>query len=122
MSEYRGKITVPGVLDQPVDVEVNLDDEILSINSGGRELGRWDFDEVQLVGRDVGFDLVINGAPGHLDTNDDGRFANELGMHSAPPRLRRLMLANLNESPFYEASAGMETPRRFWRRFRPSTP
>ncbi len=99
MSKYTGRISVPGVVDRPVDVVIDLDDESVSMTSDGRAVGEWDFEDVEVRGRDVGFDLAINGAWGHLDTNDDGGFAIELGLHSAPPRLRRLMLAKLASHP-----------------------
>lgn len=95
MSDYTGRISVPGVIDRPVDVVIHLDSESVSITSEGRTVGEWDFGDLEVRGRDVGFDLSIDGTWGHLDTNDDGGFAIELGLHSAPPRLRRLMLAKL---------------------------
>jgi hypothetical protein len=42
-------------------------------------------------GRDDGLDIVVNGFAGHLRTENDGRFALEIGLRSAPSRLRRLM-------------------------------
>lgn len=95
MPHYTGRITVPGVVDRPLDVDIDLDNEVLSIRSEEGEIGRWDFHALPLRGRDVGFDISIDGEWGHLDTNDDGGFAIDLGLHSAPPRLRRLMLAKL---------------------------
>lgn len=92
MSTYSGKLEMSDVLDRPLDIYLDLDQESLAMCTvDGEELGEWPLGDVQITGRDDGFTFRIHGIPAWVRTNDDGAFATEVGLRWAPPRLRRLM-------------------------------
>ena len=95
MTAFAGRLEVPGVVDHPIGVQVDLDAETISLSAEGNHIGSWELDSIRVLGQDMGFELCINGARGTLRTEDDGEFAIEIGLQWAPPRLRRLMLAKL---------------------------
>jgi hypothetical protein len=95
MSTYTGKLQITGVVDRPLDICLDLDRESLAIRTpGGEEIGAWPLGAVQITGLDDGFSFKIDGTPGWVRTDNDGAFANEIGLRWAPPRLRRLMAVN----------------------------
>jgi hypothetical protein len=98
MGAYEGKLRVPGVVDWPLNVEVDLNDGRLAISAGSEEIGAWDIDDIEVRGLDNGFEVRAEGDVILLSTADDGRFAREIGLQWAPPRLRRLMAAELSGS------------------------
>jgi hypothetical protein len=97
MSVFNGRLHVPGVVDRPMHVKLDLTGESITITAEEGVIGSWRRDEVHLSGLDYGFGIEIAGVPGELVTSDDGAFAIEIGLRSAPPRLRRLMLAKIGE-------------------------
>jgi hypothetical protein len=97
VSVFQGKLTVPGVFDWPLSVDIDVRAETLSISSGGGTIGAWSLEEIELIGHDDGFELHASGDVVRFSTADDGRFAYEVGLQWAPPRLRRLMAAQLHE-------------------------
>ncbi len=98
MGAYKAKLTVPGVFEVPLAVEIDLNEGRMAISTGTGEIGAWDIDDVEVLGRDKGFELRADGDVILFSTIDDGRFAREVGLRWAPPRLRRLMAADLSES------------------------
>ncbi|MGF1667314.1 MAG: hypothetical protein ACFCVC_13700 [Acidimicrobiia bacterium] len=98
MGAYKAKLTVPGVLDWPLAVEIDLNEGRLAISTGTGEIGAWDIDDIEVLGRDNGFELRAEGDVILFSTIDDGRFAREVGLQWAPPRLRRLMAVDLSRS------------------------
>jgi hypothetical protein len=98
MGAYKAKLTVPGVFDWPLAVEIDLNEGRLAISTGTGEIGAWDIDDIEVLGRDDGFELRAEGDVILFSTLDDGRFAREVGLQWAPPRLRRLMAADLSRS------------------------
>lgn len=95
MGRYTGKIQMSGVIDHPLDIYIDLDQETLAMHTtDGSELGDWSLDSVRITGRDDGFTFQLEGWPAWVTTDNDGAFANEVGLRWAPPRLRRLMAAN----------------------------
>ena len=97
MGAYKAKLTVPGVFDWPLAVEIDLNEGRMAISTGTGEIGAWAIDDVEVRGRDDGFELRAEGDVIRFSTVDDGRFATEVGLQWAPPRLRQLMAANLHE-------------------------
>ncbi len=97
MGRFKGWLRLPD--DDPaqaVHVEIDLDDERITIRSeAGVEIGSWSLDEVGVHAEDDGFRLRVEGEHIVLVTEDDGRFALALGMAAGSPRLRRLMGAAL---------------------------
>ncbi len=92
MSTYKGRLQMSGVVDQPLGIYVDLDQESLAMRTwDGEEIGAWPLHDVQITGRDDGFTVKIQGIPAWVRTDDDGGFATEIGLKWAPPRLRRLM-------------------------------
>jgi hypothetical protein len=95
MGTYKAKLTVPDVFDWPLAVEIDLNGGRIAISSSAGEIGSWDIGEVEVRGRDDGFELRADGDLILLSTSDDGRFAHEVNLQWAPPGLRRLMAAHL---------------------------
>ncbi len=98
MGRYQGSLRIRGTADSPLDVEVDLMDETLTIKAASDVLGEWSLGEVGISGRDDGFHMRIDGAEVIIDLTDDVGFALEVGLQSASPRLRRRMGAALSES------------------------
>ena len=95
MGNYRGRLQISGVADRPLEVSLDLDRESLVMRtSDGEEIGSWPLYEVHITGLDDGFAFRIEGTEGWVGTDNDGAFANEIGLRWAPPRLRRLMAVN----------------------------
>jgi hypothetical protein len=116
MGAYKAKLTVPGVFEAPLAVEIDLNEGRMAISTVTGEIGAWDIDDIEVLGRDNGFELRAEGDVILFSTVDDGRFAREVGLQWAPPRLRRLMAADLSESKMspeeppvrvFRASAGL---------------
>ncbi len=104
MSTYTGRLEMTEILDRPLEVYLDLDQESLAMwTVDGEEIGEWPLGTVQITGRDDGFTFKIHGIPAWVRTNDDGAFATEIGLRWAPPRLRRLMAAHARPTERYPA-------------------
>jgi len=80
MGEYKGNLMVPGVVDWPLSVVIELDAESITIGAAGFTIGRWSLDDVEIVGRDQGFELQVDGEHLFVSTTDDGEFARAVGV------------------------------------------
>lgn len=75
-----------------VTVRIQLDDETISlVAANGVEIGTWPLSEVGISSRPDGFHLRIEGEEVVLTTDDDARFALELGITTPTTRLARMM-------------------------------
>jgi hypothetical protein len=81
MGAYKAKLTVPGVFDWPLAVEIDLNEGRMAISTGTGEIGAWNIDDVEVRGREDGFELRAEGDVILFSTVDDGRFAVEVGLH-----------------------------------------
>lgn len=97
MSEFTGRLHIPGVEGSDVAIRVDLDDERIRVESNGVEVGDWALDEVRINAQEDGFHLRAEGDIIVLDISDDARFATSLGLRNAPPILRRRMSALMRE-------------------------
>ncbi|MDH3518500.1 MAG: hypothetical protein OEM66_06205, partial [Acidimicrobiia bacterium] len=97
MGRYQGSLRIRGSSDSPLDVEVDLVEETLTIKAASDVLGEWSLGQIGISGRDDGFHMRIDGAEVVIDLTDDVGFALEVGLHSASPRLRRRMGAAFSE-------------------------
>ena len=48
MGEFKGQMQVPGVVDWPLSVRIELEEEQISIAAAGYEVGTWSLDEVEI--------------------------------------------------------------------------
>ncbi len=97
MAAFEGKLRVQGDVDPPISVEIDLDDERMRISAGEVEIGEWGLEELRISAMLDGFHVRVAGEEMILDVEDDGRFALDLGLKTAPPPLRRRMAALLRE-------------------------
>jgi len=97
MGHYEGSLRLLWEEGSPLQVVLILEDEVLEIHGSGGVIGSWPLSEVAVRGEEDGFRLYIEGEEVILTTEDDGAFALEIGLHAAPPRLRRKMGAALHE-------------------------
>ncbi|MFO7292714.1 MAG: hypothetical protein FWJ92_09020 [Actinomycetes bacterium] len=104
MAAFEGKLRVQGEQDPPISVEIDLDGERMRIQAGEVEIGDWSLEELRISAMLDGFHVRVAGEEMILDVEDDGRFALDLGLKTAPPPLRRRMAALLRE----RANAAME--------------
>jgi hypothetical protein len=109
MGAYKAKLTVPGVFDWPLPVEIDLTQGRLAISTGTGEIGAWNIDDIEVLGRDEGFELRAEGDVIRFTTVDDGHFAREIDLHWAPPRLRRLIAVDLSETSMPPQAAPVRT-------------
>ncbi|MFP3914841.1 MAG: hypothetical protein ACLFWM_08195 [Actinomycetota bacterium] len=101
-TQMTGKVRMADDTAGAVTVQIHLGDETLTLlAAGGTEIGTWPLDEVGISSRPDGFHLRIEGEEVILTTDDDARFALELGITTPTNRLARMM-AKLRD----ETSAG----------------
>lgn len=87
MGEFKGQLQVPGVVDWPLSVTIELEDERICIEAAGYTVGDWPLDEVNIVNRDQGFEVEAAGERFFVLTEDNREFALEVGMRRAMPLL-----------------------------------
>lgn len=97
MGRYQGMLRLAHAADSPVRVELDLEDERVTIRAGSALIGEWSISELGIRGQDDGFHMRAGGDEMIVDLTEDVAFALEIGLHSASPRLRRRMGAAFNE-------------------------
>ncbi len=101
MSEYEAVLRIEGDTEPPINVEVDLTDDHLSLRAGEMELASWERSAIRVSALPDGFHVLADGEALVLDVTEDAKFALELGMRNAHPTLRRRMSALLREDqPF----------------------
>lgn len=109
-TQMTGKVRMAGDNAGGVTVQVHLGDETLTLLApGGTEIGTWPLSDVGISSRPDGFHLRIEGEEVILTTDDDARFALELGITTPTNRLARMM-AKLRDETAARAAEGEETP------------
>lgn len=93
MSRYDGSMRMANAGETPLEVTVDLTEERMLLHSGSSIIGDWSLEELLIRGEDDGFHVRVEGEEVVITTNDDPGLAIELGLQSASPRLRRLMVA-----------------------------
>jgi hypothetical protein len=107
-TQMTGKVRMAGDAAGGVTVQVHLGEETLTLLApGGTEIGTWPLGEVGISSRPDGFHLRIEGEEVILTTDDDARFALELGITTPTNRLARMMAKLRDETA---AGAGEEDP------------
>lgn len=97
MGRYQGMLRLAHSADSPVRVELDLEDELVTIRAGSALIGEWPISELGIRGQDDGFHMRAGGDEMIVDLTEDVAFALEIGLQSASPRLRRRMGAAFNE-------------------------
>jgi len=87
VGEFKGQMQVPGVVDWPLSVKIELEEERISIAAAGYEVGNWSLHEVKIKNRDRGFEVEARGEHFFVSTDDDSEFALEVGMRRAIPNI-----------------------------------
>lgn len=95
MTNYAGNLRIEGDEEPPIRVEVDLDGERMKVFAGEVELGDWALDELRVAALEDGFHFRVEGQELVIDVEDDGRFALDLGLKTAHPKLRQKMSALL---------------------------
>lgn len=97
MSNYAGRLRIEGEEEPPISVDIDLDGERLKVSAGEIELGDWALSELRVAALEDGFHVRVEGHEMVLDVDEDGRFALELGLKSAHPKLRQRMAALIRD-------------------------
>jgi hypothetical protein len=79
MSSFDARLRVPGHNKLPVNVVVDIADEVLSVSTGQRKLGDWPLDSLKFSSRSDGFHVKLDDQEIVLSVDDSARFALELG-------------------------------------------
>lgn len=109
-TELSGKVRMAGDTAGGVTVQVHLGDETLTLLAGGgTEIGTWPLSEVGIASRPDGFHLRIEGEEVILTTDDDARFALELGINTPTNRLARMMAKLRDETAAEAARTAIDT-------------
>jgi hypothetical protein len=61
-------------------VRIELDEERITIAAAGHEVGAWSLDEIEIVNREHGFEILAEDEHLFVSTDDDSGFALEVGM------------------------------------------
>jgi hypothetical protein len=110
MGEFKGQMQVPGVVEWPLSVRIELEGERICIAAAGYEVGNWSLDEVEIKSRDTGFEVHARGESFFVATDDDPEFALEVGMRRAIPNIDRAPTgATILESPVGAPSGSVES-------------
>lgn len=87
MGEFKGQMQVPGVVEWPLSVKIELDEERISIAAAGYEVGNWSLKEVKIKNCNRGFEVQARGEHFFVSTDDDSEFALEVGMRRVIPNI-----------------------------------
>lgn len=91
-TQFTGSVKMAGESADAINVRVHLDDEKIVVSSSdGATIGEWPLGAVGIASRQDGFHLRIEGEEMVLRTEDDARFALELGLATPNNRLARQM-------------------------------
>ena len=93
MGNYSGFLYLGGDDESAVKVEVDLTGERLSVQAGDVEVGDWDLSEIRINALGDGFHVRAEGEEVVLQIDQDGEFAVDLGLRTAPPNLRKKISA-----------------------------
>lgn len=95
MSEYQAMLRMGGESERPMSVEIDLTDDRMRVSAGDVQVADWSRGEFRIQALNDGFHVRAEGEEVVLDIREDGRFALEFGLRTAPPLLRRRMSALL---------------------------
>jgi len=98
MPAYDAQLRLDWTDEPPINVQVNLTDERITLKSGDVEVADWALDEIRVSPMLDGFHIRAEGEEIVLDVTDDARFALDLGLRHAHPMLRRRMSALLRQN------------------------
>ena len=79
MSSFDARLRVPGHDKLPVNVVVDIADEMLSVSTGQGKIGDWPLSTLQFSSRSDGFHVKLDDQEIVLGVDDSARFALELG-------------------------------------------
>lgn len=80
MSLFPARLYIPGQTKLPLNVEVDISEERLSLTAMGRTVADWPLGEVDIEVRPDGFHLEFDNEEIVLSVTDTTGFADELGM------------------------------------------
>ncbi|MDX1469274.1 MAG: hypothetical protein R3258_08025 [Acidimicrobiia bacterium] len=80
MSVYTARLYLPDQTKLPLNVQVDVTDELLVLKSGDQEVADWPIESLAVVKRSDGFHITVDGEEMLLDVGDPGRFALEMGV------------------------------------------
>ena len=98
MPAYDAQLRLDWTAEPPINVQLNLTDERITLKSGDVEVADWALDEIRVSPMLDGFHIRAEGEEIVLDVTDDARFALDLGLRHAHPMLRRRMSALLRQN------------------------
>ncbi len=80
MSSFTARLQLPGQTRLPLNVEVDIADELMTLSTGGRTVATWPLDQLQVSAVTDGFHIRIDGEELILSPDDSGSLARALGM------------------------------------------
>lgn len=83
---FDARLRVPGQARLPINVGVDVDDEMIRFTSGGKPLGDWPQEKVEVEVQSDGFHLTFDGEEIVLTVTDPAGFARALGVSVGRPR------------------------------------
>jgi hypothetical protein len=86
MVSFDARLRVPGQARLPINVGVDVDDEMIRFTSGGKPLGDWPQEKVEVEVQSDGFHLTFDGEEIVLTVTDPAGFARALGVSVSYPR------------------------------------
>lgn len=93
MTAYDARLRIEGEKAPPLHVTVDLTGDHLSLKVGEEALADWRREDMRINALPDGFHIRAEGEWVILDVTDDARFAVQLGLKNAHPRLRQRMAA-----------------------------
>jgi hypothetical protein len=105
MSSFDARLRVPGHAKLPLNVVVDITDEVLAVRSGDRKLGDWSLHTIQVSSRSDGFHINLDDQEVVLSVSDSARFALELGaagQHGTKTGIQRRLAGITPDEQFAE--------------------
>jgi hypothetical protein len=86
VSAFTARLRLPGQSRIPLGVEVDISDEVITLSTGERTVAQWKLAEIDVDYLSDGFHIGVNDEQVVLSVTEPGRFADELGVSTAPPQ------------------------------------
>jgi hypothetical protein len=88
VSSFSARLRLPGQSRIPLGVEVDISDELLTLNAGDRKVAQWSLRDIDIDYLSDGFHIWADDEEVVLSVTESNRFASELGVTPMRPAPR----------------------------------
>jgi hypothetical protein len=88
VSSYNARLRLPGQSRIPLGVEVDISDELITLEAGERKVAQWSLKNIDIDYLSDGFHIRADDEEVVLSVSESARFASELGVTPVRPTPR----------------------------------